>query len=512
MAERFGAYELIERIAVGGMAEVFAARSADVALQGRPVVIKRMLAELSTNSEHVAMFLDEGKLGALLKHPCIVDVLDIGQVGGSWFMALEHVDGPDLGQVLRSAREAVEPLPVPLAAYVIARAAEGLHFAHTVRDPKSGQPLQLVHRDVSPNNILVGRDGVVKVADFGVAKHGQQLHRTTGGHLMGKVAYMSPEQVAAEDVDARADVFALGVCLWEALTHVRLYSGLSDPEVMRRVYSETAPAPSSLNPHIDAALDSIVMRAVARRRKDRWSSAGELAVALDSWVGEQASKAALAAWLSARYVPRDVGADIATGWSFRSFHSALSSRGDTTAVDIKEAIIDAAGVDVDAPTQKQDALKPIVKMRAVSQLARELVLYVEDEIENWEVAALRLKRNYELLHAADDRAASEILRERGRELSAILMDIQLKGSQLDGIALVKVIRGAMPVANLPPYARGVPTLSIPIFFVTAYTTRYLESDLLAAGADKLVSKPVDFPQLTLALTSYRLRRAARPRL
>src|SRR5690242_19993478 len=203
------------------MAEVFLARSGDDAMRGRAVVVKRMLSQLGDSQEHVTMFLDEAKLGALLKHDNIVDVLDIGRIDRSWYMALEYIDGPDLGQVLKTARDAKSFLPPALAAYVIAHAADGLHFAHGVHDPKTGAHLGIIHRDVSPQNILVARDGAVKVGDFGVAKSEVQMHHTQTGLVKGKIAYMSPEQISAQALDPRSDVLALGVCLWEALTHKR---------------------------------------------------------------------------------------------------------------------------------------------------------------------------------------------------------------------------------------------------------------------------------------------------
>jgi serine/threonine protein kinase len=486
-----GGYELVERIAVGGMAEVYIGRKS---AGTPPVVVKRMLPQLEVSTDHVAMFVDEAHLGTILRHDNIVRVLDAGTDKGSHFMVLEYIDGPDLGQILKTARDAGAPLPIHIGAWVIARAADGLHHAHRATDPVKGASLGLVHRDVSPNNILVSRDGAVKVADFGVAKSGAQLHETKSGVVKGKVGYMSPEQINGGDVDARSDVLSLGVCLWETLTHRRMYAKLSEVEVMKKVCFESPPPPSLDNPAVPRELDAICMKALARSKRDRFQTAAELASALDSWGAK--GRAELSAWMSERFHPRSIVADAATGWQFKSPQSPQ---------------LDQSALDED-PTRKLNQhgkLKPLKPGAATTGRKRDLVLYVEDELDNWQVAELRLKRNYDLIHAPDDKTACEILRTRGSELAAILMDIQLKGSELDGIALTKLVRGKL--TNVPEHARNVPTLTIPVFFVTAYAARYTETELLSYGADKLVTKPVDFAQLTLALTSFPLRRAgARP--
>jgi serine/threonine-protein kinase len=528
--ENFGSYTLIERLGAGGMAEVFFARSTDPALAGRALVVKRMLPALAQHPDLVTLFLDEARLGALLKHPNIVEVLDVGEIARSWYMALAFVDGPDLGHMLAVAAPERE-LPATLAAWVIARAAEGLHYAHTVRHPQSGQPLDIVHRDVSPQNILVDRAGVVRIADFGVARSSQQLHRTQTGQVKGKVAYMAPEQLNDRPLDARADVLSLGVTLWEALAHRRLYSGLTDIQTMLLVTSEEPPALSSIGVVVDPALERIVATALRREREQRFASAAAFAAALDAWAAGQRSppsQAQLADWLRVRFVPRVVVDGVATQWAYRGTTPAGGRVDDAdTQVDLLPPSAMSSAPSSPAPGPAPAAptpgkkLVPVGRPRPLGRPAspaavptpepatrRDLVLYVEDEAENREVAALLLKKHFSLLLAEDDRSACALLREHGTALTAVLMDIQLKGSALDGIALVRLLRGGLDGPDLPDYARDVPRLAVPVFFVTAYSARYGEQELLAVGADKLVTKPVDFTQLTMALTSFSLRRAA----
>ena len=283
--ERFGAYELIRHIATGGMAEIFLARHASGGLE-RTLVIKRMLPELAVRPDFVAMFLDEARLTANFHHPNVVKVEDLGQADTSYFIAMELVDGPHLGAMFAHSLRARRPLPIDLCAWIVARSADGLHYAHDVTDPATGRPLNLVHRDISPQNILVSKDGEVKVTDFGVAKASNQQTKTRTGIVKGKVSYMSPEQCLGEVVDRRTDVFALGIVLYELLTRRRLFKDKSDLLVMQRITNEDVAPPSSVNANgVDAALDAIVQKAMSRRLDARYQTAADFAEALDGWLG-----------------------------------------------------------------------------------------------------------------------------------------------------------------------------------------------------------------------------------
>jgi serine/threonine-protein kinase len=299
MAERFGQYELVQKIAAGGMAEIFFARLTGVQGFTRNLVVKRMLPELAVRKDFVQMFLDEARLAANLGHANIVQVFELGEVDGSYFMAMEFVDGPHLGALFAHSLRQRKPLPVEFCAYIMARSADGLHFAHELEDG-TGSPLQIVHRDISPQNILVSRFGDVKVTDFGVAKATSQGNKTRTGIIKGKVSYMSPEQCLAEDLDRRTDIFAMGIVLYELLTRRRLYREKSDLKVMQRITQEETKPASHLNPKVDQELDDIVLTALAKDRDSRFDTAADFAEALDRWlVGQQKSdcKNAMAKWI-----------------------------------------------------------------------------------------------------------------------------------------------------------------------------------------------------------------------
>ncbi len=302
MRETFGHYELLHRFAAGGMAEVFMARRLGVGGFTRDVVIKRMLAHLANDDEYVRMFFDEARLTATLQHPNIAQVLDLGWLSGTWFIAMEFVDGPDLTGLMLQLLRNKRPLPVSLAVWIVARAADGLHFAHEQADPMTGEPLAIVHRDVSLSNILVSRFGDVKVADFGIARAAlRDSVNTQVGQVKGKPGYLAPEQIRGEPFGRRVDVFALGVVLWELLVACRLYHGRSDFETLEQTLEMPAVAPSSRRDEVDDALDAIVLAALEREPHRRLATAAELASRLDGWLGghldSPGSRAGLARWL-----------------------------------------------------------------------------------------------------------------------------------------------------------------------------------------------------------------------
>ncbi len=284
MSERYGDYELLRLIATGGMAEIYLARHGGMAGLSRMVVVKRMLPQLAVRPDFVRMFLDEARLAAKLNHPNIVQVFNLGEVDQSYYIAMEFVDGPHLGALFAHSLRQRVPLPIELCVQVVARAADGLHYAHEADDPDTGSSLGIVHRDISPQNLLVSRHGDVKVTDFGVAKASNQQTKTRTGIIKGKVAYMSPEQCLGEVVDRRTDVFALGIVLYELLTRRRLFREKSDLLIMQRITTETVAPPSTVNKDVDAELDAICGRALTRKRDERFADASEMSEALDSWL------------------------------------------------------------------------------------------------------------------------------------------------------------------------------------------------------------------------------------
>jgi len=278
---RLGRFQIIGRLATGGMAEVYLALSGELPGFRTLIVVKRILPHLASNGQFIRMFLDEARLAALLDHPNVVRIIEVGHDGEEYFLAMELVQGKPLSAVLRkAARERRPPTPA-LAAYLVAQAASGLGYAHGLTDG-DGQPLGVVHRDVSPQNVLVSFEGAVKLIDFGVARAFGRVAHTSPGGLKGKIEYMSPEQASAEEVDHRADVFALGVVLWEVLTGKRLFRRETELATMRAIVDDPIPRPSEVA-DVPPELEAVVMRALRKRRDARYGSAHEMALALERY-------------------------------------------------------------------------------------------------------------------------------------------------------------------------------------------------------------------------------------
>jgi serine/threonine-protein kinase len=306
MQAQFGRYELLKRLAGGGMGEVYLARQRGLAGFQKLVVIKTLLPHLCEDEEFIAMFTDEARLSAQLIHPNICQVFEFDEIGGNYYIAMEYLRGEDLRRLFRACQEQGRPLPLPLICRIVADAAAGLAFAHSLRDP-AGRPYGIVHRDISPQNILVTLDGGVKIIDFGIAKAAGRAQHTRTGSLKGKCSYMSPEQASGEAVDARADIFALGIVLHELLTGRRLFKAEDDAQTLARVRECRVPPPSEVDPAIDAGLDPIVLKALEKDPARRYESAQELRLALEDWLVEgrrSASSAHLAEFLKVIYADR----------------------------------------------------------------------------------------------------------------------------------------------------------------------------------------------------------------
>jgi eukaryotic-like serine/threonine-protein kinase len=281
-AARLGEYEILDRLAAGGMAELFLARV--VGPQGfqKLVVLKRILPQLADTARYVRLLLDEARLGAHLQHPNIAQVFDLGLVDGQYCYAMEYVHGCDLRAVFERATAARVVFPVDHAVRIASELAAALHHAHECRGPQ-GEPLNIVHRDVSPSNVLISYDGAVKLVDFGVAKADTSSIQTPSGALKGKSGYMSPEQAQRAPVDRRTDVYALGIVLWEMLTGARLYDAANALGTSELVLSRLPQPPSTVRPRRDcpADLDAIVMRALAHSLEVRFQTARQLQVELE---------------------------------------------------------------------------------------------------------------------------------------------------------------------------------------------------------------------------------------
>ncbi len=280
---RFGKYYLLERINVGGMAEVFKAKAVGVEGFERLVAVKRILPNIAEDEEFITMFVDEAKIAVQLTHANIAQIFDLGKVNDAYFIALEYVHGKDARALFNRARNRGERIPMPLACYVIMKVCEALDYAHNKKDA-SGNPLKFVHRDVSPQNVLVSYEGEVKVIDFGIAKAAGKASKTRAGILKGKFGYMSPEQVKGMDIDRRSDIFGVGICLYEMLTGERLFAGESDFSTVEKVRKVDIMPPSTYNRRIPEDLERIVLKALAGNLTERYQTATELHDDLQAFV------------------------------------------------------------------------------------------------------------------------------------------------------------------------------------------------------------------------------------
>lgn len=277
----FGKYLLIRRLAIGGMAEIWLARPIDGA--GKPIVLKRILPQFAADPEFTQRFREEATLTLQLVHGNIVPVFEIGSVGEEPYIAMEHVPGYDLRTVLKRSRDKGVTAPPGVAAYLGAELLRGLDYAHRKMDGH-GRVLQLVHRDISPSNVVVSWEGTVKLLDFGIAKAIGRAEATRTGVLRGKVGYMSPEQARGEAIGPASDLFSTGVVLYELLTAQRLFDGDSEPEILERVKTATIAPLREKNPNVPAELEAILSRALTREAATRWANATEFLGALNKFI------------------------------------------------------------------------------------------------------------------------------------------------------------------------------------------------------------------------------------
>ncbi|MFW6050693.1 MAG: serine/threonine protein kinase [Myxococcota bacterium] len=276
-------YRVIERLEAGGMAEVFKGEATSVQGFKKRVAIKRVLPHLAQNKNFIGMFLDEARLGARLNHANIVSVFDIGAADNTYFIVMEYIDGGNLKGIMEALRKQGRTFPAKEAIYISMETLRGLSYAHELTN-EDGTPLNLVHRDVSPPNILLSKRGEVKVTDFGLAKATTQLEKTDPGVVKGKFSYLAPEAAMGQAVDARADVFALGIVLWEMLAGRRLFLGETDYQTVKLVQQANVPSISKLNPEVDEEFEQVLNTALARDPNDRYQTAREFGDALAGYL------------------------------------------------------------------------------------------------------------------------------------------------------------------------------------------------------------------------------------
>ncbi len=284
---QFGPFLLDRKLADGGMAELFLARQSGAAGFEKQLVVKRILPALSTDAQFVDMFLNEARLAAQLSHPNVVQVHEAGHVDGQYYIAMEYIDGADLRLFYDEAETTGRPTAPGIACRIVADLLAGLHYAHT-RTDEHGEPHGIVHRDVSPQNVLVTRGGTVKIVDFGIAKatrSGAQL--TRAGQVKGKISYLSPEQAMGRPLDARSDVFACGILLWELVTGERLFSRPNDMAAILAITEDPIALPRSVRPDLPEALDRLVGQALARPLPQRFASAQAMQAELEGLIRSQ---------------------------------------------------------------------------------------------------------------------------------------------------------------------------------------------------------------------------------
>ena len=293
--QRFGNYVLERFLAAGGMAEVYVASRPDGSIRG-PIALKRMLPQMMENPEYAAMFRDEANLARRLVHPNIVSVYEAGEYDGRLFMAMEFIEGLDAATLVKKLRAKQEVLGIPHALRIGVELCAGLAAAHSLTDDR-GVAMMLIHRDVSPQNILISRNGEVKVTDFGVAKATGRETNTATGSVKGKIPYMAPEQALAQHIDQRVDQFAAGIVVWELLTGTRLFSDKSDLLMFEKIIRRPSPKPSSIRASIPSAVDNAVLRALAKNPEERFADVGAFGRAL------RAALESMATWESADLTP-----------------------------------------------------------------------------------------------------------------------------------------------------------------------------------------------------------------
>ncbi|MFO0601614.1 MAG: serine/threonine-protein kinase [Polyangiales bacterium] len=342
---KFGKYYLLERISVGGMAEVFKAKAFGEAGFERLVAVKRILPSIAEDQEFIAMFVDEAKLAVQLTHPNIAQIFELGKVGDSYFIALEYVAGKDMRAIFERAKKRTEAIPVPMACFMVMKLCEGLDYAHNKKD-SAGRSLELVHRDVSPQNILVSYDGDVKLIDFGIAKAASKSSKTQAGILKGKFGYMSPEQVRGLQVDRRSDVFAVGICLYELLTTERLFVGESDFSTLEKVRNVEITPPTFYNKKIPEELENIVLKALAKHPEDRYRSSMDLHDDLQSFMytsGNFFARKDLASYMG-RLFDEEIRKEQTRDEEFRKFDSRKAAE-----AEVFESAAPAPGPAVSGP-------------------------------------------------------------------------------------------------------------------------------------------------------------------
>jgi serine/threonine-protein kinase len=275
-----GRYVIFNEIASGGMATIHIGRVGGAIGFARTVAIKRLHAQYAKDPDFVAMFMDEARIAARVRHPNVVQTLDVVAEDGELFLVMDYIQGDSLSRLVKASVERDVIPPPAIIAWILCGALHGLHAAHEAKN-EQGAPLHIVHRDVSPQNIHVGVDGIARLLDFGVAKATERMQTTQVGQAKGKIAYMAPEQLSSDQIDRRVDIYAAGVVLWEALTGLRLYQGANEGRLVNLILTKVIAPPSHYVPDLDPVFDEVTLKALAKNPADRYQTAREMALALE---------------------------------------------------------------------------------------------------------------------------------------------------------------------------------------------------------------------------------------
>ena len=302
--DRIGPYLLHKKVARGGMAELFLADYVRQDGFKRKVAIKRILPHLAGNPDFIKMFTREARLAALLQHPNIVQIFDYGKIENAYFIAMEYIDGKNLGEILAALKQG---LPIDEAVFIFSRICKGLDYSHTKRDESTGEPFHIVHRDISPQNLLISFQGEVKISDFGISKARSEPSLTQAGIVKGKVAYMSPEQALGKPIDHRADIYALGLVFYETLTGKRVYTFSSDIDAIRAIPKMDIEPVSNSVPDVHEELNRIIMKCLEKQNDNRYQSAAEVYTDLMAFKKEQ--KLAFEAYDLANFMKKNFKTD-----------------------------------------------------------------------------------------------------------------------------------------------------------------------------------------------------------
>ncbi len=438
---QLGRYSIFAKLASGGMATVYLGRlNSDVGF-GRTVAIKRLHPHLASEPEFVSMFLDEARLAARVNHPNVVPTIDVATTDGELFLVMDYVRGESLGALIRATCEADGTIPIPIVTACAIGFLNGLHAAHEATDEK-GRPLNIVHRDISPQNVVIGSDGVARVLDFGVAKASMRLQTTRDGKLKGKLPYMPPEQIRGE-VSRATDVYASGVVLWEALACRRLYTGQTEAELLQKVMEAVVQPPSHYNPEVPPEIDRIALKALAKDPAGRYATTHEMAEELDAAL-RPASAMKVAEWVQAlageKLAERNaLVAEIESGSPAPTHPQLLRMLGGLPPLDTTDASRPSIAV------ASHGGFKPDAETRADGPAARR----DERSQEPTTAAASSLARSTPPPRPAGSRPKS-------KALLAALVGLPL-------LALVFVIgqRMGAPASPLPPTAAAPPASVAP---------------------------------------------------